>query len=74
MPHIQDHSPSQNGPEYAFGGRVVVPLREKTLPSVVIGLDRALRRFGGVPTYAFYEYVPGHIFRLLFPSALCVGG
>ena len=25
--------------------RVVVPLREKTLPSVVIGLDRALRRF-----------------------------
>jgi hypothetical protein len=20
VPHIQDHSPSQNGPEYAFGG------------------------------------------------------
>ena len=29
--------------------RVVVPLRDKTLPSVVMGLDRALRRFGGVP-------------------------
>ena len=28
--------------------RVVVPLRDKTLPSVVIGLDRTLRRFDGV--------------------------
>ena len=27
--------------------RVVVPLRDKTLPIVVIGLDRTLRRFGG---------------------------
>jgi transposase len=35
--------------------RVVVPLREKTLPSVVIGLDRALRRFDGVPTYALTD-------------------
>jgi transposase len=35
--------------------RVVVPLREKTLPSVVIGLDRTLRRFGGVPTYALTD-------------------
>lgn len=31
--------------------RVVVPLRDKTLPSVVIGIDRALRAFGGAPTY-----------------------
>jgi hypothetical protein len=30
--------------------RVVLALRDKTLPSVVLGLDRALRRFGGVPT------------------------
>lgn len=30
--------------------RVIVPLRDRTLPSVVIGLDRALRRFDGVPT------------------------
>ena len=30
--------------------RVVVPLRDKTLPSVVIGLDRALRMFGACPT------------------------
>jgi len=35
--------------------RVVVPLREKTLPSVVIGLDRALRCFGGAPTYALTD-------------------
>ena len=31
--------------------RVVVPLRDKTLPSAVLGLDRALRMFGGCPTY-----------------------
>jgi len=35
--------------------RVVVPLRDKTLPSVVIGLDRALRVFGGAPTYALTD-------------------
>ena len=35
--------------------RVVVPLRDKTLPSVVIGLDRTLRRFDGVPTYALTD-------------------
>jgi hypothetical protein len=34
---------------------VVVPLRDKTLPSVVIGLDRTLRRFDGVPTYALTD-------------------
>jgi transposase len=35
--------------------RVVVPLRDKALPSVVIGLDRTLRRFDGVPTYALTD-------------------
>ena len=35
--------------------RAVVPLRDKTLPSVVIGLDRTLRRFDGVPTYALTD-------------------
>jgi hypothetical protein len=35
--------------------RVVVPLRDKTLPSVVLGLDRALRAFGGSPTYALTD-------------------
>jgi hypothetical protein len=35
--------------------RVVVPLRDKTLPSVVMALDRALRMFGGAPTYALTD-------------------
>ena len=51
--------------------RVVVPLRDKTMPSVVIGLDRTLRMIDGVPTYALTEYVPGHIFGLLCPTWLC---
>src|SRR5450755_1835882 len=51
--------------------RVVLPLRDKTMPSVVMALDRALRMFGGAPTYALTEYVPGHIFGLLCPTRLC---
>lgn len=35
--------------------RVVVPLADKTLPSVVIALDRALRALGGAPTYALTD-------------------
>jgi transposase len=35
--------------------RVVVPLWEKTMASVVIGLDRALRAFGAAPTYALTD-------------------
>ena len=35
--------------------RVVVPLRDKTMPSVVMALDRALRMFGGAPTYALTD-------------------
>ncbi len=31
--------------------RVVVPLRDKTLASVVMAIDRALRMFDGAPTY-----------------------
>jgi hypothetical protein len=34
---------------------VVVPLRDKTLPSVVMGLDRVLGRFGGCPSYALTD-------------------
>ena len=34
---------------------MVVPLRDKTLPSVVIGLDRTLRTVGAVPTYALTD-------------------
>ncbi|MBV9334592.1 MAG: transposase family protein, partial [Solirubrobacterales bacterium] len=35
--------------------RAVVPLRDKTLPSVVLGLDRSLRVFGGAPSYALTD-------------------
>ena len=33
----------------------MVTPRDKTLPSVVIGLDRTLRRFDGAPTYALTD-------------------
>ncbi len=35
--------------------RVVLPLRDKRLPSVVACLDTTLRRLGGVPTYALTD-------------------
>ena len=35
--------------------RVVIALRDKTLPSVVMAFDRALRVFGGAPTYALTD-------------------
>jgi hypothetical protein len=35
--------------------RVVLPLWDRTLPSVVMALDRALRRCGGAPTYALTD-------------------
>jgi hypothetical protein len=35
--------------------RVIVPLWDRTMPSVVMALDRALRRFGGAPTYALTD-------------------
>jgi hypothetical protein len=35
--------------------RVVVPLRDKTMASVVIGLDRTLRLIDGCPTYALTD-------------------
>jgi transposase len=35
--------------------RVVLPLWDRTMASVVLGLDRALRAFGGAPTYALTD-------------------
>ena len=48
--------------------RVVVPLRDKTLASVVIGLDRTLRLVGAVPTYALTDIVARHKIGLLCPT------
>jgi hypothetical protein len=54
--------------------RVVVPLLDKTTPSVFAAIDAALRAVGGVPTYLLTEYVPRNIFGLLCPPALCGRG
>lgn len=35
--------------------RVVLPIRDKSLPSVIACLDATLRRFGGCPTYALTD-------------------
>ena len=35
--------------------RVVLPLSDRTLASVVLALDRSLRAFGGAPTYALTD-------------------
>jgi len=35
--------------------RVVLPLWDRAMPSVVMALDRALRAFGGAPTYALTD-------------------
>src|SRR3954471_5804702 len=35
--------------------RVIVPLVDRTLPSVVLGVDRVLRELGGVPTYVLTD-------------------
>ena len=35
--------------------RVVIPLRDKTLPSVFAALDATFRRLGGVPTYVLTD-------------------
>ena len=35
--------------------RVVLPLWDRPMASVVMALDRALRRFGGAPTYALTD-------------------
>ena len=53
--------------------RVVLALRDKTMPSVFAALDVTMRRIGGVPTYVLTENVPRNIFGLLFPDGLCAG-
>ncbi|MGQ0616402.1 MAG: Mu transposase domain-containing protein [Acidimicrobiia bacterium] len=35
--------------------RVVLPIRDKTLPTVIACMDATLRRFGGCPTYALTD-------------------
>src|SRR5207237_8693375 len=35
--------------------RVVLPIRDKTLPTVIACIDATLRRFGGAPTYGLSD-------------------
>ncbi|MEA2704361.1 MAG: hypothetical protein QOD63_2306 [Actinomycetota bacterium] len=35
--------------------RVVIPIRDKTLPTVIASIDATLRRFGGCPTYGLTD-------------------
>ena len=35
--------------------RVVLPIRDKTMPSVLAALDQTFRRLGGVPTFVLTE-------------------
>jgi transposase len=51
--------------------RVVIPVWDKTMPTIVSCLDTTLRRIGGVPTYALPDYVAFHIIGLLCPTRLC---
>ncbi len=51
--------------------RVVLPVWDRTLPTLIACLDATLRRIGGAPVYALTDYVPRHIIGLLCPAALC---
>ena len=51
--------------------RVVIPTWDRTLPTVIGCLDRAMRIWGGAPTYWLTENVPRNIFGVLCPIALC---
>ncbi len=50
--------------------RVVVPLRDRSAPSVFAGLDRIFRILGGAPTYLLTDYVPRHIIRSSVPGGV----
>jgi hypothetical protein len=51
--------------------RVVLPILDRSMPSVFAALDVTLRKVGGAPTYVLTENVPRNIFGLLCPDALC---
>ena len=53
---------------------VVLPLWDKTMPSVVMALDRALRGFGGAPSYHITDFVARHKIRLLCPTCYVAAG
>jgi transposase len=60
--------------------RVVLPIRDKTLPTVVACIDTTLRRFGGCPTYALTDnektVTVEHVARIAIrnPDMVAAGG
>src|ERR1700740_1538470 len=44
--------------------RVVLPVWDRTLPTLIACLDATLRRIGGAPVYALPDYVARHIIGL----------
>ena len=59
--------------------RVILPIRDKTLPTVIACIDSTLRRFGGVPTYGLSDnektLTLDHIARIAVrhPTMVAVG-
>jgi hypothetical protein len=57
--------------------RVVLPLLDKTLPSVMAAIDQALRAFGGCPTYALTDnertVTTGHVAGIPVRNAQMLG-
>jgi hypothetical protein len=51
--------------------RVILPISDRSLPSVIAALDRTFRLCGGAPTYVLPDYVARNIIGLLFRSGLC---
>lgn len=53
--------------------RVVVPIMDKSLPTVIACIDTTLRRFGGCPTYALTDnektVTTTHVARIAFRNA-----
>ena len=53
--------------------RVVIPILDKSLPSVIACIDTTLRRFGGCPTYALTDnektVTTTHVARIAFRNA-----
>ena len=46
-------------------------LASQALPHWIGAHVAAFEAFGGCPAIIVYEYVPGHIFRVLWPTPLC---
>ena len=51
--------------------RIVIALRDRTIPTVFAALDTTFRLLGGAPTYILTENVPRNIFGLMYLPRIC---